>query len=291
MREEARRSSLSQVVTRPADGFANRLKCLITSAIQDTEYRVLWRAESFCGLRFADIFRDASREIDEVPAGAAPLETRRFELPARLRAGAGGGSLSTLAGTTASRIPATRGPDHRLRVPQDPAPDSDGAARGVPESPLHRRGAGPQGRSVAWSVAVQARRIHRRVLPVRDRGTCACQRRFGLHVRPPGEAPKTPDCGQWVGGTVRARPPGVPRLPQRARCRASGPGARSAATGSCRCTGRAALAGFASRPPGPSPVVIINSIEVAEDPSYRLALVLGSHVRLDGPGEGPPLDR
>lgn len=76
---------MSQLIVCPNSGFSNRLKSLISASLFDKEYKVYWQPESFCGLRYADIFRDAFREIDHIPADSILLNTWRFELPIELR--------------------------------------------------------------------------------------------------------------------------------------------------------------------------------------------------------------
>ncbi|MDA8430851.1 MAG: methyltransferase domain-containing protein [Geobacteraceae bacterium] len=76
---------MSQLIVLPNSGFSNRLKSLISASLLDKDYKVYWPPELFCGLNYADIFRDAFREIDHVPAGSKLLNTWRFELPAELR--------------------------------------------------------------------------------------------------------------------------------------------------------------------------------------------------------------
>jgi len=73
------------LVAYPNSGIANRLKCLISASLCDRQYQVYWPPELFCGLRYADIFCDTAREIDQIRADALVLNTWRFELPDDLR--------------------------------------------------------------------------------------------------------------------------------------------------------------------------------------------------------------
>ncbi|HCE66580.1 MAG TPA: hypothetical protein DER40_03340 [Geobacter sp.] len=72
---------MSQLIVYPNSGFSNRLKCLISASLLDSEYQVYWPPENFCGLSYSDIFQDRFRETDQIPGDSAVLNTWRFELP------------------------------------------------------------------------------------------------------------------------------------------------------------------------------------------------------------------
>ena len=76
---------MSQLIVFPNSGFANRLKSLISASLFDTEYKVYWPPELFCGMEYADIFCDTFRKNNHIPADSVLLNTWRFELPADLR--------------------------------------------------------------------------------------------------------------------------------------------------------------------------------------------------------------
>lgn len=72
---------MSRLIVYPNSGFSNRLKCLISASLLDSEYRVYWPPENFCGLSYSDIFQEQFRETDQIPGDSDVLNTWRFELP------------------------------------------------------------------------------------------------------------------------------------------------------------------------------------------------------------------
>ena len=76
---------MNQLIVCPYSGFSNRLKSLVSASLLDKDYKVYWQPESFCGLRYSDIFYDKFREIDHIPVDSILLKTWRFELPMELR--------------------------------------------------------------------------------------------------------------------------------------------------------------------------------------------------------------
>ncbi len=76
---------MSQLIVLPNSGISNRLKSLISASLLGDAYKVYWPPELFCGLRYADIFCDISREVDHIQEDSLILNTWRFELPMELR--------------------------------------------------------------------------------------------------------------------------------------------------------------------------------------------------------------